>query len=199
LLIQQSGALESSSSIQLTETGVVAYYRRLRITRHNGSYMTFLVRCLISVLPFAVSLFSQSLLVPPSRTDLKTPGVFSVTLDSPPGKAPVALQWEFSIPTVIVISIADITIGKAAESARKSLTCATRPSKPPRQRRMRVACILAGGANPITDGPIAVVQYHAQWDVEGAQIRVAVENILGVSVDLKPIPIPNVDEIIDIR
>jgi hypothetical protein len=160
--------------------------------------MTFL-RCVISVLIFAVTLCGQSLLVPPSRTDLKTPGVFSVTIDSPPGKAPVALQWEFSIPPVIVISVADITVGKAAESARKSLTCATRPNKPAIQRRMRVACILAGGKDPIPNGAIAVIQYHAQWDVKGAQIRVAVENILGASVDLKSIPIPNVDEIIDIR
>ena len=161
--------------------------------------MTSFARCLIFVLPSAVTLFSQSLLVPPSRTDLKTPGVFSVTIDSPPGKAPVALQWEFSIPPVIVIGLPDITIGKAAESAGKFLTCANRPNKPAIQRRIRVACILAGGKDPIPNGPIAVVQYHAQWDVEGAQIRVAVENILGVSVDLKAIPIPNVDEIIDIR
>jgi hypothetical protein len=147
----------------------------------------------------AITLFGQSLLVPPSQTGLKTPGVFSVGIDSPPGKAPVALQWEFSVPPVIVISIADITIGKAAESAGKSLTCAIRHNKLPMERRIRVACILAGGTDPIPNGPIAVVQYHAQWETEGAQIHVAVENILGVSGDLKPIRIPHVDEIIDIQ
>ena len=158
-----------------------------------------LVRCLISVMIAAVTLFGQSLLVPPSRTGLKTPGVFSVAIDSPSGKAPVALQWEFWVPPVIVIRIADITAGKAAESAGKSLTCAIRRNKLPMERRIMIACILAGGTDPIPNGPIAVVRYHAQWDTEGAQIRVAVENILGVSVDLKAIPIPNVDEIIDIR
>jgi hypothetical protein len=76
--------------------------------------MGFLSRCVISAWISAVVLCGQSLRVPPSQTDLKTPGVFSVTIDSPPDKAPVALQWEFSVPPVIAISAVDITIGKAA-------------------------------------------------------------------------------------
>jgi hypothetical protein len=168
-------------------------------SHYDSSYMTFLVRWLTFVLLATVTLFGQSLLVPPSRTDLKTPGTFEVTIDSPSGKAPVALQWEFSIPPVIVINIADITVGKAAESVRKGLTCATRSNKLTTHRRTTVACILAGGKDPIPNGPIARVQYHVQWDTQGAQIRVAVENILGVSIDLKPIPISKVDELIDVR
>jgi hypothetical protein len=160
--------------------------------------MTSLAKCVISVLLSAVILFGQSLRVPPSRTDLKTPGVFSVTIDSPPGKAPVALQWEFSVPPVIAIKTEDITIGKAAELAQKSLTCAAMATKPAMQRKMRYACILAGGQNPISNGPIAVVEYRAQWDVKGAPIRVAIENILGASADAKRIPIPNADAIINI-
>jgi hypothetical protein len=146
----------------------------------------------------AMILFGQSLHVPPSQTDLKTPGVFSVTIDSPPDKAPVALQWDFSVPPVIALSAADITIGKAAAAARKSLTCTIRTTKPA-ARGMRYACILAGGRDPIANGPIAVVQYRAQWDVKGAPIRVEIENVLGASADLKRIPIPNVDAIIDIQ
>ena len=161
--------------------------------------MTLLAKWLTSVLISEVFLFSQSLRVTPSHTDLRTPGVFSVSIESPPGKAPVALQWEFSVPPVIAISMADITIGKAAESAPKSLTCATKANKPATSRRMRYACILAGGRDPITNGPIVDVHYRAKWDANGAQIRVALENILGASADAKPIPIPNVDEIIEIR
>jgi hypothetical protein len=121
-----------------------------------------------------------------------------VALDSPTGKAPVALQWEISVPPAIAIGMADITIGKAAESAGKSLTCAPRTAKPPLQRRTAYACILAGGQKPISNGPIAEVRYRAQWDVKGSPIRVVIEKILGVSADLKRIPIPNVDAIIKI-
>ncbi len=155
-------------------------------------------RYAISGLISAVNMFGQSLFVLPSRTDLKTPGVFSVTIDSPPGKAPQALQWDFSVPPVIEIATTDITIGKAAESARKSLTCAKKATTPAKQRGTRLACILAGGQDPIGNGPIAVVQYRAQWDVKGAPITVAIENILGASTDLKRIPIPNTDAKIEI-
>jgi hypothetical protein len=159
--------------------------------------MMSFTRYIISPLISALILFGQSLRVPPSQTDLKTPGVFSVAIESPPGKAPVALQWEFSVPAVIALSAANITIGKAAEAARKSLTCTIRTTKPA-AREMRYACVLAGGRDPIRNGPIAVVQYRAQWDVKGSPIRVAIENILGASADLKRIPIPDVNVAIDI-
>jgi hypothetical protein len=156
------------------------------------------MRCVTAAWISAINLFGQSLNVPPSRTDIKTPGAFSVTVDSPRGKEPVALQWDFSVPPAIAIRTVDITIGKAAESARKSLTCAAQATKPAMQRRMKYTCVLAGGQDAISNGPIAVVQYRAQWDVKGAPIRVAIENILGASADLKRIPIPSADAIIDI-
>jgi len=154
---------------------------------------------MISGLISTTILFGQSLRVPPSRADVKTPGVFTLTIDSPPGKAPVALQWKFSVPPVIAINTSEITTGKAAQSAQKTITCATIATKPAMTRRVKYACILAGGQNPIGDGPVAVVPYRVQWDAKGVQIRVAVENILGASADLKLIQIPSVDEIIEIQ
>jgi hypothetical protein len=158
-----------------------------------------LIRFVISILISVVILFGQSLKAPPSQTDLKTPGVFSIAIDSPQGKGPAALQWEFSVPPAIAIKTADITIGEAGEAAKKSLTCATKVTKPATQRRTRYICVLAGGQSPIGNGPIAKVQYRAQWDVKGAPIRVAIENVLGASADLKRISIPNLDVIINIR
>jgi hypothetical protein len=157
-----------------------------------------LTRFVISGVIPVILLSGQSLSVAPSQTDLKTSGVFSVSIDSPQGKAPAALQWEFSVPPAIAITPADIAIGKAAESVRKSLTCAKKET-PAKQRAVKYACILAGGQHPIGNGPIAVVHYRAQWDVKGVPIKVAIENILGASADLKRIPIPNADALIDIR
>jgi hypothetical protein len=147
----------------------------------------------------ATLLLGQSLRVPPSETGLDTPGTFSMVIDSPQNQAPLALQWDFSVPPVIVIRPADIVVGKAAESAGKSLTCAIRDAKGGASRRMRYTCILAGGRDPIGDGPVAVVQYRAQWDVRGAPVQVAIENVIGVSRDLKRIPMSNVDVAINIR
>ena len=130
----------------------------------------------------------QSLHVPPSETDRAKPGSFSVILESPPGRAPVAMQWEFVIPPAIDVKTEDIRIGKAAESAKKTLTCAKKPGS---EAAVRYICILAGGQGPIGQGAIAVVQYRAQADVQGAPIRVGIENVLGVSADLQRIPISN--------
>jgi hypothetical protein len=161
--------------------------------------MTWLARCVVFQFVAAALLLSQSLRVLPSRTDLKTPGALSLTMDSPTGNALTAIQWEFSFPPAIEIKLSDIAIGKAAEAARKSLTCSLKGTDAAGSRRMRYACILAGGQSPIGNGPIVVVQYRAQWDVKGAPVRVAIENILGVSADLRRIPIPNMDATIDIE
>ncbi len=161
--------------------------------------MNSLARSLVSAWMLATGVSGQSLHVPASTADRKTPGVFSIILDSPPGKQPVALQWEISVPPAIAIGTADIGMGKAAESAHKSLTCAASAKKPATQGGMRYACILAGGKDPIGDGPIVTVHYRAQADVQGAPIRVVIENVLGVSTDLTRLEIANVGAIINIR
>jgi len=44
-----------------------------------------------------------------------------------------------------------------------------------------------------------MVHYRGQADVGGAPIRVGIENIVGVSADLKRIDIPKVDAILDLK
>ena len=161
--------------------------------------MTSVSKWLMPILISTVAVFGQSLSIPPCGTDLKMPGTFFVTLASPSGKAPVALQWEFWVPPVIAMNPTDISIGSAAESSGKTLTCATKTHDPARRRGMRCTCILAGGDAPIQNGPIVVVQYRVQWDPKGAQVRVAADNVLGVSPSVQPIPIANVDGVIDIH
>ena len=110
----------------------------------------------------------------------------------------MALQWDLSFPPVIAVRIEDITIGKAGQAAGKSLTCAPRRPKQ-RSRRMRYTCILAGGPAPLSDGPVAEVRYRVQWDPKGAPAEVEIENVLGVSGNLKRISMANVDVAIHIQ
>lgn len=158
--------------------------------------MTSLPRLVAFLIVVAALLDGQSLRVPPSGADAKMQGQFSILFDSPPERALVALQWELSAPPALAIEKADILIGKAAESSGKSLTCAIKPGKPSSPGSSRYACILAGGKDVLGQGPIAVVRYRGQADVGGAPVRVTLENILGVSADLKRIDIPKVDAII---
>lgn len=165
----------------------------------SASSKAGLIKRLILGVSWAVIVSGQTIRVPASSTDHKTPGAFSVNLESPADKAPVALQWEFAVPPAIVIRTADITIGKAAQSAQKALTCAMSASKPDAPGAVKYTCILAGGQAAIGNGTIAVVQYRAELDVDGAPIRVALTKILGVSADLKQIAIPNTAAIITIK
>jgi len=161
--------------------------------------MTSLPRFLTVAPILASFLYGQSLRVPPSATDRKSPGVFSLVLEAPSGKTPVALQWDFLVPPALAIAKEDISIGKAAQTANKLLTCAISTGKSAIPGGVRYTCILAGGQDAIEPGPIAKVQYRAQADVQGAPIRVTIEKVLGVSVDLKRIEIPNAEAIINIR
>src|SRR5579863_5720143 len=102
---------------------------------------------------FAAMLLGQSVSVAPSATDRNTPGSFTLTLDSPQGKAPVAIQWEFAIPAVLNVKVADLKAGKAAQAAGKSLTCASKTGAGPGNR---YACILEGGQAVIANGPMAI-------------------------------------------
>jgi len=161
--------------------------------------MISLPRLVASLSVAAILLDGQSLRVPPSSADSKMKGQFSILLDAPPGKAPVALQWELSVPPAMAIEKTDILIGKAAESPGKSLVCAVKPGKPLSPGGSRYACILAGGKDVLGPGPIAIIHYRGQADVGGAPIRVGIENIVGVSADLKRIDIPKVDAIVQLK
>lgn len=158
--------------------------------------MAPLVRLLTVGLLFAAFLAGQTLKVSVSETDRKKPGTFTVMLESPPGKPISALQWEFSVPPAIEVETTGIAAGKAASAAGKSVACAKKAGG---NGAVRYACILTGGTDSLRNGAVAVVQYRAGKDVGGAPVRVAIENVLGVSPDLKRLPIPNTDAIIRIR
>lgn len=146
----------------------------------------------------AGALWGQSLRVPPSSTHRKSHGSFAMFLDSPQGKAPVALQWEFQIPPAVKIGAADIAVGKAVEAAGKSLTCAVRANQTA-AGEARYACILAGGVKPITDGNIAVVRYEVPAGGRRGRVGVIIENVVGVSLDAKSTGIEGTTAVITIR
>jgi len=72
---------------------------------------------------FAAIAFGQTLHLLPFQAEKNAPRAFSISIDFLRGKAPVALQWQLSVPPVIAITTTDITIGKAAQAAGESLTC----------------------------------------------------------------------------
>jgi hypothetical protein len=76
-----------------------------------------------------------------------------VSIESPPGRKPVSLQWRVVVPDQ-VLELADTgpERGRAAAGSEKRLTCS-------RLRNYMYACLLYGGQKPIADGPIAVFHF----------------------------------------
>jgi hypothetical protein len=135
----------------------------------------------------AVELWGQAVSVPASSAKRGESGSFVIRLDSPSGKSPVALQWEVYLPMGVVVAVADIMPGSAAESVEKPITCSPAKNRDEKDKGSTYACILAGGQKPIPNGSIAVIRYRIPQDVQQISGPVRVDHVLGVSVDLKKI------------
>jgi hypothetical protein len=138
-----------------------------------------------------VSLRAQTFLLPPSVVAHGASGTLLLTLQSPSGRAPVALQWEFTFPQNVAVDLADIVAGSAAESAEKSLTCRAFEKKKDSSAGSVYGCILAGGQRPIPNGPVAIVRYQVPAEIRQIAGKVQVGKALGVTADLKKIEIEN--------
>jgi len=158
-------------------------------TRQTRAVMLFLVG--------STAVWAQSLSVPPSTAKRGASGSLLLVLDSPPGKAPVALQWKFVFSEYVTVALADIAAGRVAKSARKSLTCAAIAKQA--NTGPTFVCILAAGDQPIPNGPVANLRYRISLGAQRLSGKVNVENIIGVASDLRKMAIGNVEGSITIE
>ncbi len=142
------------------------------------------MRLVVGLLSF-VAMWGQSLHVPASRADQSGEGSFSLLLESPDGKAPVAMQWQLLVPSMFRIGDADVKPGKAALASGKSVVCGAGGQKPGTESGVRYTCILAGGVNRISNGPVAEVHYRVEAGVHVRRGQVTIEKVVGVSLDLR--------------
>jgi hypothetical protein len=160
-----------------------------RVNRARGVVLSLTYGCL----------HAQSLLLPPSMVTHGTSGSLLLSLQSPSGKAPVALQWEFTFPSNVVVDLADIVAGSAAESAEKSLTCRAVEQKNGAGQGSLYGCILAGGQKPIPNGPVATVRYRVPSETRQIAEKIRVGKVIGVSADLKRIEIQDLQAAIVVK
>src|ERR1035437_799087 len=119
----------------------------------------------------STGLWAQSLSIAPSTVTRGASGSLLLTLESPQGKAPAALQWEFTFPPNVVVDLADIAAGSSAESAQKALTCRSVEKTKDAGQGSVYGCILAGGQKPIPNGPVAAVRYRSEEHTSELQSR----------------------------
>jgi hypothetical protein len=142
--------------------------------------------------------WAQSLLIPPSMVTRGGSGSLLLTLESPAGKAPLALQWEFAFPPNVVVDAEDIVAGSAAESAQKALICRPLKTKGGGQGLL-YSCILAGGQRPVPNGPVAVVRYRIAAEIRQIAEKVGVAKALGVTADLKSVELASTQAAITVK
>jgi hypothetical protein len=141
---------------------------------------------------------AQTLLVPPSVVARGGSGSLLLTLKSPEGKAPLAMQWEFTFPPSVAVDVADIVAGSAAESAQKVLTCRAVRTQDRAQGSV-YGCILAGGQKPIPNGPIATVRYQVPPETRQITEKVRVGKALGVTAELKSVELASTQAAITVK
>jgi hypothetical protein len=156
------------------------------------------VRGVVLVLASA-GVWAQSLSISPSTVTRGASGSLLLRLESPQGKAPLALQWEFTFPPNVVVDRADIAAGSAAESAQKALTCrAVERTKDGGQGSV-YGCILAGGQKPIPNGPVAAVRYRVPLEIRQITEKVRVGKAIGASADLKSVELEGAQAVITVK
>jgi hypothetical protein len=139
----------------------------------------------------AVRLGAQSLqiLPDPSRDG---PGTFRIMIVSPPENPVLALQWRVAVSKGAAIPADGIQASAAAAAARKELTCGAAESGG--QNASAYVCILAGGRQPIPDGPVAMVRLLAQD--RDSSVTVRLSGMKAVTIDTKAKIIPDIEAVV---
>src|SRR5262245_35018489 len=158
----------------------------------------YLARGVVLLLAFT-SLRAQILLLPPSVVTHGASATLLLTLQSPPGKAPSALQWEVTFPEEVAVDLEDIIAGSAAQSGEKLLTCRAFEKTKDAAPGSVYGCILAGGEKPIPNGPVAIVRYRVPAEIRRIAGKVRVGKAIGVTANLKKIEIEDVQAAIVVK
>jgi hypothetical protein len=143
----------------------------------------------------AITACAQTLTITPASVDRGTSNIFRILLKPAPNQALTALQWELAIPPGLRVDVSDIVASSAAESSEKTIACAIRRDQPP----VTIACLMAGGRRPLSEGAVAIVKFAAAANAHRGPFAVRVQKALGVSIDLKKIPIADSTATITIR
>src|ERR1700722_1232300 len=122
--------------------------------------------------------------------------VIEISLKSPQGKEPSALQWEATIPTTELNLIdKEIAIGPAAKEAGKWVTCAVKGKT---DTALTSVCILTGGRQQIQNGVIALLMLKVPPEAPIGPARIRVERAIAVSKDVAEVPMKPVDTLVSV-
>jgi hypothetical protein len=170
--------------------------RRTRVRRRLKPAPHLMIRCAAGCwIPLAV-LLSLPLCAQELRLRVEPgangrDGAIVAELESPPGKEPLALQWDFSIPPALQLDPPSASVGEASGSVQKSLQCALQVNYS-RSKDPSFRCIVAGGLHGIPNGAIAIVKYSAARNAKPGRYQIEIEKALAVTSGVKKAPLKSV-------
>lgn len=140
----------------------------------------------------AGGLMAQSLSISPVSAAPGGKTAVEVSVNSPGGSEPLALQWELDFPAQpLVIEPGGPRVAAEAQRAGKSLACTGRWKKAP--RTYAYACILAGGQKPIPNGPVAILPFRVAPDAKAGILKIHLERSQAINASRKKVPVKNVE------
>jgi hypothetical protein len=161
--------------------------------------MNRIMRCLI-ILAFYSPLLAQSFQIVPSTAPHGGAGSLLITLTSPAGKEPVALQWKIALGSEVAAEPTDIVAGDAATTAGKAATCAL--ALKPVPEHLAFVCVLVGGQKPIANGTIFRLKYKIKPKTTPQTLAVRISDGLAVlqhASQLQQVDIPPAEGTITVR
>ncbi len=133
------------------------------------------------------AVLGQDLSIPPVAGAPGERVTMEVSLNSPAGKQPVALQWETVFPAgLLELEGSGAEAGPAAKDSGKSVTCAAR-------KAYSVVCVLAGGQKPIPNGTIAIFHFEIRADARAGTSAFTIQGAEAATVDVQEIPLKNAE------
>jgi len=120
-----------------------------------------------------------------------------LSLESPAGKEPLALQWETKVPVATFGPIDDKSFtGATAQDTGKSLNCAVKEKN---SDSYISRCILAGGQKPISNGPVARLRLRIPMNAPVGEAHIQVENATVASREAKAVSLVPIDTVVMVR
>jgi hypothetical protein len=142
-----------------------------------------------------VPIFGQSLRLSSATATQGERITLAISLRSPHGQEPTALQWEASIPADQLSFVDEqLPLGPAAQAAGKFVACAVKLLRAATGDTYTSKCILAGGLEPVQDGQVAVLRLQVSPKASGS-VEIAVKG-MAVFKDLKQVPLNTINTVV---
>jgi hypothetical protein len=144
-------------------------------------------------LAVSMAIMAQDLTVSPVSAAPGDVVQIEISLQSPPGRVPVALKWEMIVPSHLRdAEDGGPKIGGAAKNSGKSVSCAAHNAH-------SYICILFGGENPVANGSVAAFCFKIRKDTPLGTTAVRLQQVEAVDGDSQSFVLKNAEAAVTIR